>query len=89
MALATYAAQLLSGAPPGEVPASRGAVQLEVECVFDRLGPEAGVYREVCLALARTAEAGGAAGVTAGRELLSTVRVAENLFEPEDDEDVR
>jgi len=40
----------------------------------------------VCLCLARTAEAGDAAGVTAGRELLDEMQVAQTFFEDEDDE---
>lgn len=83
MALATYAAQLLSGAAPEPSRAGEGAVQNEIECVFADMPPESGVYREICMALARTAEAGGSAGVTAGRELLSTVHAAERLFGPE------
>jgi hypothetical protein len=65
------------------------AVQNEVECVFAHLPPEAGLRREVCLALARTVEAGGSAGIAAGKALLDEVRVTQRLFEPEDvwDED--
>jgi hypothetical protein len=59
----------------------------EIECVFTGLPIESGIYKQICLALARTVESGGTAGVTAGRELLETVRVVERLFVPEDDED--
>jgi hypothetical protein len=85
MPLGTLARDLLAaGVDGGQPPAGDGPLTNEIRCVFYHLPPESGVYREVCLALARTAEAGGTAGVTAGRELLSTVGVVENLFAPED-----
>ncbi len=84
--LATYAAQLLSGAAPDPSRPGDGDVQNEVECVFSGLPPEAGLRKQVALALARTVEEGGTAGIAAGRELLMQVHVAESLFEPECDE---
>jgi hypothetical protein len=78
---------LAAGVDGGPRPSGDGALVNEVECVFSGLGPEAGVYREVCLALARTAEAGGSPGVTAGRELLSTISLVEMRFAPEDDDE--
>jgi hypothetical protein len=78
---------LAAGLDGGPLP-SDGAVVNEVQCKFHGLPPDSGVYREVCLALARTVEAGGTAGVTAGRELLSVVDHVERLFVPDDwDED--
>lgn len=83
--LATYTRTLLTSA---EVPATEdGAAVAEVERLFSQYGPEAGVRREVALALARTVEAGGTAGIAAGKELLMQVLVAGNLFEPDEDED--
>jgi len=54
--------------------------------VFAHFPPDAGVRREICLCLARTAEGGGSAGVTAGRELLVEISIAQRLFEKDDDE---
>jgi hypothetical protein len=87
--LATYTRGLLSVPSAGLDASSVGdAVQNEVRCLFTDLPPEAGVYREVCLALARTVESGGTAGVTAGKELLHLTDVARRRFEPDDwDED--
>jgi hypothetical protein len=83
--LATYTRTLLTSA---EVPAREdGAVVREVERVFCHFGPGAGVRREAALALARTVEAGGSAGIAASKELLYQVHVAETLFEPDEDED--
>jgi hypothetical protein len=88
MPLATYAATLLSGAAPEPGRPGAGDVQREVECVFERLPLDAGLEREICMALARTAEQGGTAGVTAGKELLTEVRHARQRYGPDwDDED--
>ena len=85
MPLATYTRTLLTSV---EVPASKdGAVVNEIECLFSQWGPEAGIRREIALALAREVERGGTAGIAAGKELLMQVHVAENLFVPEEDED--
>jgi hypothetical protein len=85
--LSTLARDLLAAGANGKEPSGDGGLVNEVECVFTHLPMDAGVYREVCLALARTAEGGGSAGVTAGRELLETVAVAQRLFVPEEDEE--
>jgi hypothetical protein len=86
--LATYTRTLLSGVSPGQgIDTPDGALLNEVECVFYGLPPEAGVFREVCLALARTTAAGGAAGVAAGKELLHLTDVARRRYDPEPDED--
>lgn len=87
MPLATYTRTLLSAAPSQAAPGD-GPVCNEIDCLFSQWGPEAGIRREVALALARTVEAGGPAGIAAGKELLMQVQVAENLFEPEEDDDV-
>jgi hypothetical protein len=87
MALATYAARLLSG-PVTDVPGpGAGAVQNEVECVFSSLPDEASLEKEICLALARTVELGGTPGIAAGKELLSEIRYATLHYAPEWDED--
>lgn len=74
------------GPSPGE---ADGALMNEIDCVFHGLSGVAGVYREVCRALARTVSSGGSVGVTAGRELLSTVDMVQMRFVPDgyDDED--
>ena len=54
--------------------------------MFDGLPESAGIRRAICLALAKTVEAGGAAGVTAGRELVSLAEYTINLYEPEDED---
>jgi hypothetical protein len=59
----------------------------EVECVFHDLPPEAGVYHQVCLALARTVEGGGSAGVTAARELLHLTDFMRRRYEPDDEDE--
>jgi hypothetical protein len=85
LALATYTKQLLTSA---EVPAREdGDVVNEVECVFSQLSDEAGLERAVCLALARTAELGGTAGIAAGKELLIEVRHAQYRYQPEDEDE--
>jgi hypothetical protein len=65
------------------------AVQNEVRCLFTGMPPEAGLAREVCLALARTVEAGGTAGISAGKALLEETDRALRLYacEPDEDED--
>ena len=87
--LATYTRGLLSVPSPGlDAPAAGdGEVVNEVRCVFAHLPMEAGLRREICLSLARTVEAGGSAGIAAGKALLDEVRVTQRLFEPEDDWD--
>lgn len=87
VALATYTRSLLTDTTAGDAPGD-GPVVNEVECLFSQWGPEAGIRREIALALARTVEAGGAAGIQAGKELLAQVFVAEGLFEPEEDYDL-
>ncbi len=85
--LSTLARDLLmAGLNGGTAAQGDGAVVLEVECIFAHLPPEAGLRREICLSLARTVEAGGSAGIAAGRELLIEVSTAQRLFEPEDDD---
>src|SRR6266581_138093 len=86
--LSTLARDLIAAGMDGGAPDRAGAGDLvnEVECLFSRFGPEAGLRREVCLALARTAEAGGTAGIAAGKELLIEVSVAGRLFEDEDED---
>jgi HicB family len=89
VALATYAAQLLSGPVISAPGPGAGAVQNEVECVFSSLSDEASLEKEVCLALARTVELGGTPGIAAGKELLTEIRWAMRRFalEWDDDED--
>jgi hypothetical protein len=77
------AAGLDGGAPNGK----DGAVVNEVRCVFHGLPMEAGLRREVALSLARTVEAGGSAGIAAGKELLDMIDVVARLYEPEDWDD--
>lgn len=87
MALATYASRLLSG-PVMDAPGpGTGAVQNEVDCIFTHLPLEASLEREVCMALARTVEAGGTPGIQAGKELLSEIRYVQLRYAPEWDED--
>jgi hypothetical protein len=87
VALATYAARLLSG-PVMDAPGpGAGAVTNEVECAFAHLPDEASLEREVCMALARTVELGGTAGIAAGRELLTEIRYAQLHYQPDEDED--
>jgi hypothetical protein len=88
--LATYTRGLLSAPAAGEdAPAAGdGEVELEVNCLFYGLGPEAGIHRAVCRALARTVQGGGAAGVSAGKELLDLAEWVRRRYVPEDlDED--
>jgi hypothetical protein len=87
MALATYAARLLSGAAPEAPGPGAGLVQNEVECAFADLPAESSLEKEICLALARTTELGGTAGIAAGKELLSEIRYARLRYAPEWDED--
>jgi hypothetical protein len=85
--LATYTRTILTGSVPGDSPVT-GEVTNEVECVFSRLPlPEAGLERAVCLALARTVELGGTAGIAAGKELLISVRHAESFYQLEDEDE--
>jgi hypothetical protein len=84
--LATYTRTLLDGAGAPAAPGD-GPVCNEVECLFSGFGPEAGIRREVALALARIVEAGGAPAIAASKELLYQVHTAEGLFEPEEDDD--
>jgi hypothetical protein len=88
--LATYTRGLLSVPAPGQDASSPGDGEVvnEVDCLFYDLPPEAGIHRAVCRALARTVQAGGAAGVSAGKELLDLTNWVRRRFEPEDlDED--
>jgi hypothetical protein len=86
VALATYAARMLSG-PVMDAPGlGAGAVVNEVECAFTHLPPESSLEKEVCLALARTVELGGTAAIAAGKELLAEVRYAQLRYAPEWDE---
>jgi hypothetical protein len=67
-------------------------VVAEVESLFADLPPEAALRRAICLAWARTVEAGGTAGITAGKQLLGMVQGTRSLFsdyldEDEDDDD--
>jgi hypothetical protein len=86
--LATYTRGLLSAPAAGQdAPAEGvGEVVLEVDCLFYGLGPEAGIHRAVCRALARTVQGGGAAGVSAGKELLDLTDWVRRRFEPEDED---
>jgi len=87
VALATYAARLLSE-PVTDAPGpGAGAVRNEVECVFAHLPDEASLEKEICLALARTVELGGTPGIAAGKELLSEIRYATLHYAAYDDED--
>jgi hypothetical protein len=88
--LATYTRGLLSVPAAGQDASSPGDGEVvnEVNCLFYALPPEAGIHRAVCRALARTVQAGGAAGVSAGKELLDLTDWVRRRFEPEDlDED--
>jgi hypothetical protein len=88
--LATYTRGLLSVPAAGQDASSPGDGEVvnEVDCLFYGLPPEAGIHRAVCRALARTVQAGGAAGVSAGKELLDLTNWVRRRFEPEDlDED--
>ncbi len=87
VALATYAARLLSGPVPDAPGPGAGAVQNEVECAFAHLSPDASLEKEICLALARTVELGGTAGIAAGKELLTEIRYAAFRYAPDEDED--
>src|SRR5215472_10886906 len=79
--LATYTRLLLTDASP-RAAAADGPVCNEVECAFAHLPSQASLEKEVCLALARTVEQGGTAGIAAGKELLSQVRWAETFYRP-------
>lgn len=90
--LGTLTRDLLTAALDGaafNAPAAPGPLTNEVDCLFHDLPPEAGIRREVCMSLAKTAEAGGMAGVTAGEKLVYLTDVVRRLYvpEPEDDED--
>jgi hypothetical protein len=86
--LGAFARDLLAaGVNGGSLDPDVGEVQNEVACVFHGLPLEAGMHRAVCMALARTVESGGAAGVTAGKELLDLTEWVRRRFEPEWDED--
>jgi hypothetical protein len=88
--LATYTRMLLSGAPGHAKDAStsgEGSVVDEVDRVFGELPPDAGLRWEICLALARTVQAGGSAGISAGRELLSLIHHTQGLYAIYDDDD--
>ena len=78
--LATYTRDLLS-APSrpasGEVP---DPVQNEVACIFTGMPPETGLAREICLALARTVESGGTAGISAGKALLEETERVQRMY---------
>jgi hypothetical protein len=87
MPLSAYTRTLLSGASPADASPGGGAVVDEVEWVFAHLPQEAWLRREICLALARTVQGGGSAGIAAGRELLYQVQVTRSLFDYEDDDD--
>jgi hypothetical protein len=85
--LATYTRELLSGPPraaPGE---AADPVQNEVRCIFEHLPQETWLVREICLALARTVEAGGTAGISAGKALLEETERAQRMYAPEEDEE--
>jgi hypothetical protein len=85
--LATHTRNLLSDSPPSPDPGSAdGEVVNEVNCLFTGLPPEAGIHRAVCRSLARTVQNGGAAGVTAGRELLELTDWVQRRFQPEDED---
>jgi hypothetical protein len=86
VALATYAARLLSGPAPDAPGPGAGAVRNEVECAFAHLPPESSL-EEICLALARTVELGGTPGIAAGKELLSEIRYAVLRYTPEDEDE--
>lgn len=87
--LATYTRNLLSeAAPRGDSLPGDGDVENEVSCAFTGLPVEAGIHRAVCMALARTVQNGGTAGVAAGKELVSMTEWVRRVFGPEDpDED--
>jgi hypothetical protein len=88
--LATYTRGLLSVPSPGQDASSPGDGEVvnEVNCLFYGLPQEAWIHRAVCRALARTVQTGGAAGVSAGKELLDLTEWVRRRFEPEDlDED--
>jgi hypothetical protein len=85
--LATYTRALLAGAPPLGVAPDDGGVVAEVEALFADLPAEAALRRAICLAWARTVEAGGTAGITAGRNLLAMVQGTQSLFSDYLDED--
>jgi hypothetical protein len=85
--LATYTRELLSGPPrphDGDFP---DPVQNEVACIFTELPPETGLAREICLALARTVESGGTAGISAGKALLEETERVQRMYAPEYDDE--
>jgi hypothetical protein len=86
--LATYTRELLSGRPLAADGGVADPVQNEVRCIFTDLPQETGLAREICLALARTVEVGGTAGISAGKALLEETERVQRLYAPEyDDED--
>lgn len=90
--LATYTRELLSvPADParGQDASGGDAVQNEVRCMFTGLPQESWLAREVCLALARTVELGGTAGISAAKALLEETDRARMryAFEDEDEDD--
>jgi hypothetical protein len=74
---------LAAGVDGGEPAGGVGPIQNEVACIFHDLPPEAGVHREVCMALAKTVESGGGGQVAAANRLLELTRWARHYFEPE------
>jgi hypothetical protein len=78
--LSAYTRALLAGASPLGASAGDGSVVAEVESLFAGLPAEAALRREICLAWARTVEAGGTAGITAGKNLLAMVQGTRSLF---------
>lgn len=86
--LATYTRDLLS-APPGAADGEGlpDPVQNEVACIFEGMPPETGLAREICLALARTVEMGGTAGISAGKALLEETDRVQRMYAPEFGED--
>jgi hypothetical protein len=80
--LATYTRELLSG-PPQAVGDIADPVQNEVRCIFTGMPPETGLAREICLALARTVEMGGTAGISAGKALIDETDRVQRMYAPE------
>ena len=72
--LATYTRTLLSGATPKDASNGDGSVVEEVNRVFGELPPDAALRWEICLALARTVQAGGSAGMPRARNCCTWCR---------------